>query len=144
MRHLATAVLALVGSLSLTAQEPDKALQTQLETLHAKWFKAFESADIATMNQIETKNIELVMPDGFVVRNFSPRKIGDLQAHPETHNLLSGVSVRRFGEVAILVGMLTTQTPKETSRSAETVVFVLNTGEWKIASAQWTDVAHKN
>ncbi len=143
MRHLMVVVVTLLASLPAVAQEADNLVRTQLEAVHAKWFTASESADTATMNQIETRNIELVMPDGFVIRDFSPRKNGDLKAHPETKNFLSGVSVRRFGDTAVLVGILTTQSPDKTSRSAETVVFVLNSGEWKISSAQWTDVASK-
>lgn len=141
MRCLQLIALVLLVSLPAAAQEADGLLVTQLETLHAKWFEAFESADTATMNQIETRNIELVMPDGFVVRHFSPRKNGDLKPNPDTRNSLSSVSVRRFGDTAVLVGVLTTQSPKQTSRSAETVLFVLSSGVWKISSAQWTDVA---
>jgi ketosteroid isomerase-like protein len=140
MRIFVIFTLALFLEVSGMAQNTDDSLRTQLETVHAKWLAAFEGADIATMNAIETRNIVLVLPDGFVVKNFSPRKSGELQAHPEMKDTLSTVSVRRFGDTAVLVGMATSQSPKETLRSAETVIFVLESGQWKIASAQWTDL----
>jgi ketosteroid isomerase-like protein len=141
MRHLIVVALALLPSLSGATQNADNSLRTQLETLHSRWFTAFRNADIATMNQIETKNIVLVMPTGFVIKDFSPRKKGDIDAHPEIKDTLSDAYTRRFGDTAILVGIVTSQSPKETSQTAETVVFVLISGEWKISSAQWTSVA---
>jgi ketosteroid isomerase-like protein len=143
MGRLLAVGLALLSSLSGLAQNADDSLRTQLEGLHAKWFTAFRSADIATMNQMETNNIVLVMPDGYVIQDFSPRKNGDLKADPAVKDTLSRVTVRRFGDTAVLVGILTSESPKETSRAAETVIFVLNSGQWKISSAQWTSVATK-
>jgi ketosteroid isomerase-like protein len=53
---------------------------------------------------------------------------------------LSDVTVRQFGDTAILTGILTTKSPKESSQEATTVVFVHSAGKWKIASAQWSPV----
>ena len=88
------------------------------------------------------------MPNGYILKDFAPRKKGDVAGsgkdtyvHPEVKRTLSNVSVRQFGDSAVLVGILTTESPKEKSQSAETVTFVKVSHEWKIASAQWTDVA---
>jgi ketosteroid isomerase-like protein len=61
---------------------------------------------------------------------------------PET--LEKTVSVRRFGDTAILTGVLITKSGKENSKEATMVVFVQSSGKWKIASAQWTPVAPTN
>ena len=114
MRHVLAVALALLSSLSGLAQNAGDSLRTQLEGLHAKWFTAFRSADIVTLNRMETNNIVLVMPDGFVIKNFSPRKNGDLKADPAVKDTLSRVTVRRFGDSAVLVGILTSESPKET------------------------------
>lgn len=143
MRLFMVLALGLFFGISGIAQNVDDSLRKQLETVHAKWLAAFEGADIATMNEIEIRNIVLVLPDGFVAKNFGPRKRGTLPAHPEMKDTLSTVSMRRFGDTAVLVEMATSQSPKETLRSAETVIFVFESDQWKIASAQWTDVKTK-
>ena len=62
------------------------------------------------------------------------------KARSAVKRTLSEVSVRRFGDAAILTGVLTSTSPKENEKEATTVVFVQSTGRWKIASAQWTPV----
>jgi hypothetical protein len=57
---------------------------------------------------------------------------------------LSNVSVRRFGDAAVLTGILKSKAAKEKEKEATTVVFVQSSGKWKIASAQWTPVAPAN
>ena len=125
----------------------DAALNSQLIALHDRWFKAFDTNDSDTMNAIETANITLVMPNGYILKDFAPRKKADVAGsgkdtyfHPEIKRTLSNVSVRQFGDSALLVGIVTTESPKEKSQSAETVSFVKVSGQWKIASAQWTDL----
>ena len=54
------------------------------------------------------------------------------------------MSVRRFGDTAILTGVLTTKSAKENSKRGTTVVFVQSSGMWKIASAKWTLVETSN
>jgi hypothetical protein len=66
--------------------------------------------------------------------------IKQLDRDPQTGRTLSNVSVRRFGDTAILTGILTTTSVSETSREATTVVFARSFGKWKIASAQWSPV----
>src|SRR5437764_13252447 len=41
--------------------------------LHAKWFKAFDIGDGATMDQMEMDNLVLVMPNGDIWRKPGPR-----------------------------------------------------------------------
>jgi hypothetical protein len=88
------------------------------------------------------------MPNGYILKDFAPRKKADVAGsgkdtnfHPEIKRTLSNVSVRQIGDSAVLVGIVTTESPKEKSQSAETVSFVKVSGQWKIASAQWTDFA---
>jgi ketosteroid isomerase-like protein len=141
---LATSLVS--GSVQMMGQ--DAGISSKLIALHDKWFKAFDNNDSDTMNTIETTNITLVMSNGYILKNFAPRKKGDVAGsgkdtyfHPEIKRTLSSVSVRQFGDSALLVGILTAESPKEKSQSAETVSFVKVSGEWKIASAQWTDLA---
>jgi ketosteroid isomerase-like protein len=139
--RFAMVILALLSSVSLSAQDSDAGLRTELEALHAKWFKAFDWHDASTMNQIEMNNLVLVMPDGAVIAlQDRPRSGISLKADPGIERSLSKVSVRRFGNTAILTGILTTKSAEENSQGATTVVFVESSGNWKIASAQWTTI----
>ncbi len=54
-------VLTLLCSTPLMAQGTDSNLRSELEALHAKWFKAFDSGDGATMDQMEMDNLTLVI-----------------------------------------------------------------------------------
>ena len=141
MRAVIPALTLLLSICPAVAQDPN--LQTELEAVHAKWFKAFDSGDVATMNQIETHDITLVMPDGSVLQNISPRKETHAERNVSLKHGLSDVSVRRFGDAATLIGVLTTESPMGMRKEAETIVFVNRSGEWKIASAQWTTIAKK-
>jgi ketosteroid isomerase-like protein len=126
------------------AQGMDGKLRSELEALHAKWFKAFDSGDGATMDQMEMDNLTLVMPAGFMWPKTTARAGSQPKRDPQTERTLSDVSVRRFGDTAVLTGILTTKSAKENSRDATTVVFVHSSSKWKIASAQWTTVASAN
>ena len=144
---LVTAITVLIVSAGVSAQADetsnriaDANLRSDLEALHAKWFKAFDSGDGATMDQIEMNQLTLVMPTGLIWAKTTVRAGTLLDRDPQTERALSAVSVRRFGDTAILTGILTTKSAKESSREATTVVFVRSSGKWKIASVQWSPV----
>jgi ketosteroid isomerase-like protein len=138
-------VIAIVGcivfvctSVVALAEPTDANLRSELETLHAKWFKAFDGGDGATMDQMEMDNLTLVLPTGVVWSKTSARAGKQAKGDPQTERTLASVSVRRFGDTAILAGTLNTRSAKEKSQDGTIVVFVQSSGKWKIASAQWT------
>jgi ketosteroid isomerase-like protein len=140
MRSVIVILLTLLYSTPLVPQGTDTNLRPELEALHGKWFKAFDSGDGAAMDQMEMEKLVLVMPTGFIWTKTAPRA-GEQRKHAsQTERTLSDVSVRRFGDTAILTGILHTKSGKENSQEATTVVFVQSSGEWKIASAQWGPV----
>ena len=128
-------------STMLMAQGADATLRADLEALHTKWFKAFDGGDGATMDQMEMDRLILVMPTGFIWTKTKVKGSEQPKRDPHTERTLNDVSVRRFGDTAILTGILTTKSEKEESKEATTVVFVQSSGKWKIASAQWSPVA---
>ena len=138
MRSLTVFVLIMLSGLPLIAQAPDAQLRSELESLHTSWFKAFDSGDGAAMDQMETANLILLMPDGTIWPKTGPRAGKQPKRDPETERTLSDVSVRRFGDAAVLTGILATKLASEQFKQATTVVFVQISGKWKIASAQWT------
>lgn len=138
-----SAILGLVALLCLSpvsaqAQSTDSKLRSELETLHAKWMKAYYTGDIATMDKLEANNLVLIMPTGAIWPKNGPRTDKQTVFDPQTQVTLSNVSVRRFGDTAILTGILDTKSAKENSHEGTTVVFVKNGTSWKIISAQWT------
>ena len=137
-----TAILVVLSLLSTTVmgQSEGGALRPELEGLHAKWFRAFDSGDGATMDQMEVDNLALVMPVGFIWSKTEARAGKQTKLNPQIERTLSEVLVRRFGDTAVLTGILTTKSPNENQKEATTVVFVQSSGRWKIASAQWTPV----
>lgn len=141
MRSAILALCALVCSFPVSAQVTDANLRSELVALHAKWMQAYYGSDPATMNQLEADNLALIMPTGFVWHKSGPRTDDQTLHEPQTETALNDVSVRQFGDTAILTGTLQTKSAKENSQDATTVVFVRSSGKWKIASAQWTPVA---
>jgi ketosteroid isomerase-like protein len=137
-------VFTLLWSMPLMAQGPDGKLRSELEALHAQWFKAFDSGDGATMDQMEMDNLTLVMPGGFIWPKTEARAGVQKKHDAQAERTLSDVTVRRFGDTAILTGILTTKSGKDNSKEATMVVFVQSSGKWKIASAQWTPVTSTN
>ena len=131
----------LFCSTILMAQGVDATLRTDLEALHTKWFKAFDSGDGAAMDQMEMDKLMLVMPTGVIWTKTKARASELEKRDLHTKRTLNDVAVRRFGDTAILTGILTTKSEKEESQEATTVVFVQSSGKWKIASAQWSPVA---
>ena len=144
MRSVAVILVTLLCSMLLMAQGANADLQSELEALHAKWMKAFDNGDGVTMDQMEMDKLMLVMPTGFIWTKTKPRGSEQEKFDPQAERTLKEVSVQRFGDTAILTGVLTTKSPKENSKEATTVVFVRSSGKWKIASAQWTPVATHN
>jgi ketosteroid isomerase-like protein len=141
MRSAMLILSILLCSTILMAQAADATLRSDLEALHTKWFKAFDGGDGTTMDQMEMDHLMLIMPEGSIWTKTKPRGSEQLKRDPHTERTLKDVSVRRFGDTAILTGILTTKSEKEGSQDATTVVFVQSSGKWKIASAQWTPVA---
>ena len=140
MRSALVIFLIVLCSIPVVAQGADTNLRSDLEALHAKWFKAFDSGDGATMDQIEIDKLTLVMPTGLIWAKTTARAGEQPKRDPQTERALSAVSVRRFGDTAILTGILTTKSAKDNAQEATTVVFVKSSGKWKVASAQWSPV----
>ena len=139
LKSLTLLLVTLMGSLAAIAQSGN--LQSDLEALHAKWFKAYDAGDGATMNQMESSNLVLVMPNGMIWAKDGPRE--QWKGVVGLQRTLSHVAVREFGDIAILTGVITTTGAKEKEYNgdeATTVVFVRSGGAWKISSAQWTSV----
>ena len=139
MRTAILIALAFLCSMPLTGQETDNKLQSELETLHGKWLKTYDAGNGPAMDPMEVNNLVLVMPTGAIYRKTEPRGKYPPADSP-TLRTLSDVSVQRFGDTAILTGILTNKSSHENSKEATTVVFVMNDGKWKIAAAQWTPV----
>ena len=142
------AILVLTALLCLTpisaqVQGTDANLRPELESLHAKWMKAFYSGDNATMNEMEVDNLVLIMPMGVIWQKNGPREVKQERFDPQTQATLSNVSVRQFGDTAILTGILHAKSAKETFEDGTTLVFVKSRGKWRIASAQWTPMEEK-
>jgi ketosteroid isomerase-like protein len=140
MRAAILIALAFLWSMPLIAQETDSKLESELETLHTQWFKAYDAGDGPAMNQMEVKNLVLVMPVGVIYRKTTPRVKEPAKDSP-IERTLSDVSVRRFEDTAILTGTLTSKSSDQNSKEATTVVFVKSDGKWKVAAAQWTTVS---
>ena len=140
LKSLTLLLVTLMCSLAAIAQSGN--LQSDLEALHAKWFKAYDAGDGATMNQMESSNLVLVMPNGLIWAKDGPRE--QWKGVVGLQRTLSHVTVREFGDIAILTGVITTTGAKEKEYNgdeATTVVFVRSGGAWKISSAQWTSVS---
>jgi ketosteroid isomerase-like protein len=140
MRSVILILLTVLYSAPLMAQGADASLRSELEVLHAKWFKAFDSGDGATMDLMEMDGLVLVMPTGFIWKKTVPRAGKQKKHDSQIERTLTDVTVRRFGDTAILTGILATKSDKENYQEATTVVFLQSSGKWKIASAQWSSV----
>lgn len=116
-------------------------LRAELVAIHDKWYRAFDVGDGPTMDVLEVDNLVLVMPDGSIWAKPGPRAEKQPKRHVQPQRSLGDVTVRQFGDTAILTGMLTSRTPGETDRAGTTVVFVRRGGRWLIASTQWTAAA---
>lgn len=140
MRRIPILLFVIFCSTVLFAQSPSTSLQSQLEDLHAKWFKAYDSGDGVTMDKMEMENLVLLMPTGEIWTKTEPRGTNQPKLDPQATHALSNVSVRRFGDTAILTGILANEYKDGKTVNGTTVVFVRKAGQWKVASAQWTEV----
>jgi ketosteroid isomerase-like protein len=140
MRTTLLVLVTLLCPALVVAQSSNAALQSELLATHAKWMKAFYTGDNPTMDQVEANNLVLVLPMGAIWVKDGPRLGKQGAFDPQTEASLSEVAVRRFGETAILTGILQEKSAKETVTVATTVVFAHSGGKWKIVSAQWTPV----
>ena len=85
MRTIIVVLFALLWSTPARAQSTD-ALRADLEALHAKWFKAFDTGDGAAMEQMERSDLVLVMPNGTIHRKTTPRRPARFpRAKPDTN-----------------------------------------------------------
>jgi ketosteroid isomerase-like protein len=140
MRSAILVLFSVLCSTSVFAQSIDTNLRSELAAIHTKWFEAYDSGDGVTLDQIETDNMTLVLNDGVIWTKTTARADASTKHEPQTKHQLSDVLVRRFGDTAILTGIVTAKSANESHHLATTVVFVRISGKWKIASAQWTPV----
>jgi Domain of unknown function (DUF4440) len=125
---------------SMLLDDSGAKLRSELETIHSKWFHAFDTGDGATMDALEIDKLVLVMPNGSIWKKSGPRAGKQPKRDVVPQQSLSDVTIRPFGDTAILTGILTNKTAKETANSGTTVVFVRRGGKWLIASVQWSPV----
>jgi hypothetical protein len=131
MRFATVLFLTLLSSLSLplAAQSTYASLESELSAIHAKWFKAFDVGDGATMDQVEVEKLVLIMPNGYVWNKTKPRAGEQQKSHSPTEYSLISAAVRRFGDTAILTGIVTSKSAEETSQEATTAVFLREAGK---------------
>ena len=157
MRILALAATTVLCGATVLAQTPDRdagaalllddvsaKLRSELQAIHDRWFQAFDAGDGAAMDAVEVDNLLLVRPDGSVWKKSGPRAGKQPKRDVVAQRSLSDVTVRQFGDTAILTGILTDKTATETNKSGTTVVFVRGGGTWLIASVQWSPEARGN
>jgi ketosteroid isomerase-like protein len=113
-------------------------LRNELEGIHGRWFQAFDAGDGAAMDALEVENLVLVMPDGSVWKKPGPRAGKQPRRGVAPERSLNDVTVRQFGEAAILTGVRSTRTATSTENGGATVVFVRRGGTWRIASVHWS------
>jgi hypothetical protein len=116
MRSIILILVTLLYSAPLMAQGAEAGLQSELETLHAKWFKAFDSGDGAAMDLMEMDKLVLVMPTGFIWTKTVPRGGAQKKHDAQIERTLTDVTVRHFGDAAILTGILATNQTRRTIR----------------------------
>jgi len=134
--------LVFLVSAIITAQTTQKtnSLQADLERLHNQWFAAFDKGDGATMDRMEVPNLTLVSPDGKGTIWLKPGPRAGKQKPTGVSRTLSDVQVRQFGDVAVLTGVVTSKMGTETDSAATTEVWARQSGQWMLASVQWTDI----
>jgi tetratricopeptide (TPR) repeat protein len=126
------------GTSQSLAQGVDERLKSELVRLHTEWFAAYDQGDGPAMDRMEVPNFALVMPDGSLWKKEAPRKATGKRTG-YTSRTLTDVNVRQFGDTAILTGTVASEPAMAgDDKAGTTVVFVRPTGEWRLASAQWT------
>ena len=136
MRIPALAAVALLLAAPTWAQN----VSAELQTLHQQWLDAFDRGEATTMHRMEVDDVVYVLPDASVVYKtgspaWSPRRVNGSQRR------LHAVTVRQFGDTAIMTGLLFTT--DDSADEATTVVWVKRDDGWRIASVQWTPVQKK-
>ena len=151
MRILALAAITVVCGARVLAQTPVRdagaalllddvsaKLRNELQAIHDRWFQAFDAGDGAEMDAVEVDNLVLVMPDGSVWKKSGPRAGKQPKRDVVPQRSLNDVTVRQFGDTAILTGILRNKTATDMENGGTTVVFVRRGGTWLIASVQWS------
>jgi ketosteroid isomerase-like protein len=141
MRYRSIFFTITLATLALAAQGDTAKTTTDIQALHTAWFAAFDTGDGAAMDDMEMPNLVLVFPDGSIWNKDEPRAKTMKKRESSATRAMSVVTVRDFGNSAVLTGLMTSKEGTEASNEVATVVFVKNGGKWKIASAQWTTKA---
>jgi hypothetical protein len=102
LKSLTLLLVTLGCVLPVAAQSSNGSLQSELEAVHQKWFKAFDTGDGATMDKVEAPNLILVLPDGQIWPKDGPRAGHQEKVDVTAQRTLSKVAVRQFGDIAIL------------------------------------------
>ena len=140
---LVMATLLATGS-TAPAQQPD--LTKVLQQRYSDWMNAFRRADGATMDTMEAGGLMLVMGNGMIWSKEKPRveEMKGMQPSRVSHTL-EQVRARVQGDVAVLTGIQNDVDAKDGSKSQSlfTTVWKREGGNWKIWSAQWTDMPQK-
>ena len=87
---------------------------------------------------MEVDNVVLVTTNVIFWKKSGPRAGKQPKRDVVPQRSLNDVTVRQFGDTAILTGILTNKTARETNKGGTTVVFVRRGGTWLIASVQWS------
>jgi ketosteroid isomerase-like protein len=142
-QQLSAAALIIALAFACLAQAESSDLKTEFVRLQSQFLTAFENGDGATLDRMEVPNLVLVNGDGMgeIWQKQGPR--GKLKPGPiGIRRILTDVTVRQFGDTAILTGIQTTKAPgSPDDNSSTTVVWVRQAGKWLVASMQWSDVA---
>jgi hypothetical protein len=129
MRTFALAAITLLCGATVLSQQPvrdldallldDRSakLRNELEAIHGRWFQAFDHGDGAAMDALEVDNLVLVMPDGSVWKKSGPRAGKQPKRDVVPQRSLNDVTVRQFGDTAILTGILRNKTATDTDNS---------------------------
>jgi hypothetical protein len=154
MRTLALAAITVLCGATVLAQTPVRdagaalllddvsaKLRGELEAIHIRWFQAFDVGDGAGMDAFEVTNLVLVMPDGSIWKKSGRRAGEQAKGDVVPERSLNDVTVRQFGDTAILTGILKNNTAGETNKGGTTEVFVRQDGTWRIASFHWSPQA---
>jgi hypothetical protein len=143
MKHqLSSAALLIALAFASLAQAQSSDLKTELVRLQGQFLTAFQNGDGATLDRMEVPNLVLINGEGMgeIWQKQGPR--GKLKPGPAgVHRVLTDVTVRQFGDTAVLTGIQTTKAPGSPDDiSSTTVVWVRQAGKWLVASIQWSDV----
>jgi hypothetical protein len=138
----AAVILTVTFFCSCVARADPKDLKAELVRLNEQAFAAFDKGDIATVDRMEAPNLITVNDHG-TGEIWKKKGLGrKLSPSPGVHRTFTDVTVRQFGETAILTAIETTKSPgsADTARESMTQVWVREAGNWLIASMQWSEL----